>query len=117
LHCAISKSKKKYRGWAEEIGLELKESETFKGNKWETYVAEVIRGMGFKVEQMTTKHPYDLLVNGAVKIDVKVGTSHKHFGTRCHTFATNKKYATCDLYICIGLDEEENIEKQFVIPS
>ncbi len=116
LHCKVSRTKK-YRGWAEELGLELKESETVKGNKYEDYVAEVLEGLGYEVERMTTKHPFDLLVNGSLKIDVKVGAPHTHFGTRCHTFRPSKKFATCDLYICIGLDEEENIEKQFIIPS
>ncbi|MDP4105290.1 MAG: hypothetical protein Q8935_10065 [Bacillota bacterium] len=119
LHCALSKHSKKYRGWARELGLELKESETTKGNKFEFYVMKKIQEISnhLSVEKMTTKHPYDLLVNGCVKVDVKVGKAHYHFGPRAHTFALNKKFATCDIYICVALDEDDKIEKFFIIPA
>lgn len=119
LHCAISKHSKKYRGWAKELGLSLKESETKKGNKYEEIVMEQIKLVSnhLTVKRMTTKHPYDLLVNDCVKVDVKVGVAHHHFGARAHTFALNKKYATCDVYICVALDEQEKIESTFIIPA
>jgi hypothetical protein len=116
LHCAISRSKK-YSGWAKELGLSLKQSETTKGQKYEKYVRDVIKTFGYDVKQMTTKHPFDLLINDTVKVDVKVGGVHNHFGARCHTFRPSKKYATCDIYVCIGLDEKGKVEKRFVIPS
>jgi hypothetical protein len=116
LHCRVSKTKK-YKGWAEELGLELKSSETTRGNEYEEIIAAEIKKLGFEVKDMTTKHPYDLLVNDSVKVDVKVGGAHKHFGTRAHTFRPSKKYATCDLYICVAVDEEDEIEKVFIIPS
>lgn len=116
LHCKIGRTKT-YRGWADELKLSLKHSDTNKGQVWEFYVEDELKKLGFDVEQMTTKHPYDMLVNNTVKVDVKVGSAHTHFGTRCHTFRPSKKFATCDIYICIGLDEDENVEKTFIIPS
>ncbi len=116
LHCKISRTKK-YSGWAEHLGLELKQSETVKGQKYESKLKKRLESKGYKVEDMTTKHPYDLLVNKNVKIDVKVSAPHYHFGSRCHTFRPSKKHPTCDLYICIALDEQEKFEKVFVIPS
>jgi hypothetical protein len=117
LHCGISKSKDKYSGWAKKLDLGRKDSETNKGNEYERFIAERIRRQGFEVKEMTTKHPYDLLVEGTLRIDVKVGSAHNHFGSRAHTFAPNKKYPTCDLYICVALDEKGSIENTFIIPS
>lgn len=119
LHCALSKHPKKYRGWAKELGLPLKSSETEKGNRYEEIVMKKINIVSnhLTVNRMTSRHPYDLLLNNCVKVDVKVGTAHYHFGSRAHTFALNKKYATCDIYICVALDEQEKIENIFIIPA
>ncbi|KIL79561.1 hypothetical protein [Bacillus badius] len=119
LHCAISKSKLKYSGWAKRLGIKLKSSETVKGNKYELIIKEKIEEFSnhLYVREMSTKHPYDLLVNECVKVDVKVAAPHLHFGTRAHTFALHKKYATCDIYVCVALDEREEIENIFIIPA
>ncbi|AUO14769.1 hypothetical protein [Priestia megaterium] len=103
--------------WADKLGLKLKESETFKGNEYEDKVKQIIEFMELEVKNMTTKHPYDLLVNDCVKIDVKVGTAHNHFGARAHTFALHKKYASCDIYVCVALNEQEEVENYFIIPA
>lgn len=116
LHCKISRTKK-YSGWAEHLGLELKASETKTGQEYERKIAEMLGNRGHQTERMTTKHPYDLLVNEHVKVDVKVAGPHHHFGSRAHTFRPSKKHPTCDLYMCVALDEAEQIEKVFVIPS
>ena len=117
LHCKISRTKK-YSGWASELGLELKESETKTGNEYEAIVKERLdKFFDLDIKRMTTKHPYDLLINDCLKVDVKVGTAHNLFGSRAHTFALNKKYATCDLYICVALNEKGEIENYFIIPS
>lgn len=116
LHCKIGRTKT-YKGWAEHLELQLKSSETTKGNEYEELVAKIIRGLGYEVKEMTTKHPYDLLINDSVKVDVKVGGAHNHFGSRAHTFRPSKKFATCDLYICVALDENDEVENIFIIPS
>lgn len=119
LHCKVSRTKK-YRGWAEYLGLELKESETTKGQRYEEHIVAAIENYSnhFRVKRMTTKHPFDLLINDCVKVDVKVGKAHRHFdGCRAHTFNLSKKYATCDFYICVALDENEEIESYFIIPA
>lgn len=110
----------RYKGmkyWSERIGLPLKQSETTKGNKYERITAMILEDMGHRVKEMTTKYPYDLLVNENVKVDVKVSSPGDIKGWRCHTFRPSKEYPTCDLYICIALDESEKIEKVFIIPS
>lgn len=119
LHNAISRSELKYSGWARKLNLELKDSETTKGLDCELTIKNAIETM-FKymtVTKMSTKHPYDLLINGCVKVDVKVAAPHHHFGPRAHTFALNKKYATCDIYVCVALNEKGEIENHFIIPA
>jgi hypothetical protein len=117
LHIKISRTRK-YSGWAEYLGLSRKESCTLNGQNMEETMAEKLRQFGHEVERMTTKHPYDLLVNGTVKIDVKTGCAYDLRGSRVHTFGINKKSPTCDIYICTALNESgTEIERTFVIPS
>jgi len=116
LHCKISRTKK-YSGWAEDLGLCLKSSTTVVGRRYEDKVKTLLESKGFIVERMTTKHPYDLLVNGTVKIDVKVANPYINKKSRVHTFNLSKKYASCDIYIVVALDEYSKIERLLIIPS
>lgn len=116
LHMAIQKSKK-YSGWAEHLGLGRKQSETVRGQNREEEIAAKLESLGHKVERMTTKHPYDLLVNDTVKIDVKTGKAYLMRGSRVHSFGISKKDPTCDIYIVLALDEQDQVERLFVIPS
>lgn len=118
LPCKISKTKG-YYGWAKELNLTIKESETTFGKNYEYIVKEMIEAKGYSVEKMSQNYPYDLLVNQNIRIDVKVGKPYrnKKDNSRYHTFNLYKKYATCDIYIIICLDEKENIEKLLIIPA
>jgi hypothetical protein len=118
LHCKISRTKK-YSGWAEELGLGLKSgSTTREGQEHEKKVMHLLEGLGYEVEQMAHKFPYDLLVNGCVKIDVKMANAYLLRGeSRVHTFGINKEKPTSDILICLANDEEGNVERMFIIPS
>lgn len=107
-----------YKYWAELFGLEFKDSETKLGKNFEDYATKQIKELfGFDVKQMSMKHPYDLLVEGQVKIDVKVAFPTIINGGRVHAFCLHKEFATCDLYIIFALDESGQVERQFIIPS
>lgn len=116
LHCKVSRTKK-YRGWAEHLGLELKRSETVFGQEFERRVAEQLRSHDYDVELMSTKHPYDLLVDGCVKVDVKVAKPYPIRGSRVHSINLAKENPTCDIYICILLDDRGEVERELFIPS
>lgn len=103
--------------WANKLNLDLKDSETKLGQEWEMYAKSELENLGYEVEKMTTKHPYDLLVNNNIKVDVKVSRYYKGKGFKYHTFNMEKKYHNCDIFICIGLDEEDHVVKTLVIPS
>lgn len=107
-----------YREWANKLGLKLKKSETQLGNDYERVVISTLESKGYCTDKMTTNHPFDLLVNNSVKIDVKVAKPHiSKDESRVHTFSTNKRYGSCDLYIAVALDEKGQIERFLIIPS
>lgn len=112
---AISKRKKWYV-LADELGLKVKDSETYFGKSQEANAAETLISMGFSVRKMPQNFPYDLLVDDCVKVDVKA--SHLYHGPNgdFYTFNLEKPYATCDIYILFAIPE--NGEKLvFVVPS
>lgn len=107
-----------YRYFADQLGLSLKHSETKLGQDYELILMEILQKEGFVVKKMTTGHPFDLLVNGTVKVDVKVSNaSYDKQNNRLHTFGINKRHASCDIYIAVTLDEKKEIERVLIIPS
>lgn len=116
LHCKISRTKR-YSGWAEDLGIELKSgSETRKGTQYEEYVAKWLRKLEFKVETTSHKHPYDLLVDGSVKVDVKVSNPYTSKNGTKYIFAGMKGMPTCDLFVFVTL-ENEKVKDVYVVPS
>lgn len=109
---------KGYYGWAKELNLDIKESETTFGKKYEYIVKEYLENKGYQIEKMPQNYSFDLLVNNFVKIDVKVAKPYvASDNTTWHTFNLYKKYAYCDIYVTLCLDNDENIEKMLIIPS
>jgi len=107
-----------YKNWAERLGLEIKKSETLFGKRYETALNSMLTAEGYKVEQMVMCHPYDLLVNDNIKIDVK--SSKRYYYTEkgySYSFNLEKNNPTCDLYVCFCIDKNNVIEKVLVIPS
>jgi len=103
--------------WADKLGLEIKKSETQLGYKFEDIARELIEDKGYTTKKMGTKYPFDFLINNTIRIDVKSAKAYMSGGSRCHTVGISKKYATCDLYLIFALDEDENIERTFIIPG
>jgi len=117
LHCAICKSLG-YDGWAEKLNLKLNISETNFGNKYEDICTNFLINKGYSAIKMSNGYSFDILINNNIKIDVKSGCAYFLRGSRVHTFATNKKFPTCDIYILYALNENDTeIERTFVIPS
>lgn len=103
---------------ASKLKLDIKESDTKMGKNYESVVAGLLKDKGFEVEQMSVRHPYDLLVNKAIKVDVKVARKYYYENNQYfYTFNLEKKCATCDIYVCLALGVNDAITKCFVIPS
>lgn len=107
--------------WKEKIMRDLeikyKDCETTKGKKYECLASEILIKNGFRVERMTTKEHFDLLVDGVVKVDVKVGKRWYIEASQANSFGIHKKYATCDVYMLIALNDNCQNERIFIIPS
>lgn len=108
-----------YYGWAKELNLKIKDSETFLGITFQEICTNELINKGYHVENTTLKAAYNLIINNNIRIDVKSGCAYfDKNGCRLHTFGINKKYPTCDLYIIYALDELGiKIERTFIIPS
>lgn len=102
-----------YEWWANKLGLKRKYSETKTGVEGERRIAELLRGMGFKVETTSARFPYDLLVDGCVKVDVKTANTSFVRGCPIHAYRLAKRQQTCDFYIFY----EADTEKAYVVPS
>lgn len=116
LHCKIGRTKT-YSGWASYLNLESTKCETRKGQHYEKMIFDKLASMGYKVERMTTKYAYDILINGRVKVDIKSSLSYQINGYTVNTFGINKTFATCDLYILVAANENGDVKKVMVIPA
>lgn len=95
-----------FEHWANKLGLEQKHSETKTGIEYERKIAEILRKNGHSVQTTTIKHPYDLLVDDCVKVDVKVANTSLIKGSKIHAYRIAKRQHTCDFYICCELDTD-----------
>ena len=93
-----------YSYWANKLGLEQRQSETKIGIEYEHKVADILRKSGHSVQGTTVKHPYDLLIDNCIKVDVKVANTSLTKGSKVHAYRIAKKQHTCDFYICCEAD-------------
>ena len=90
-----------------------------RGNQAEVRAAEILRHNGFMPELMPLHHPFDMLINGSIRIDVKSTYKPLRSPSRKNTspmWTFHVKQDTrhkCDFYFCM-IAETEDI---FIIPS
>ena len=102
-----------YKYWADLLGLDQKHSETKLAIEWECKIANAFRAAGYDVERTSVKYPYDLLIDGCVKVDVKVARTSFVRGSAVHAYRIVKPQQTCDFYICCEADSDD----VYVIPA
>ena len=105
--------------WAEKLGLPLKYSETSFGNKFEIEaITDIFENTGLHSVQTSSRHPYDLIVNNSVKVDVKAS---KEFINNCNSkafsFNLEKREPTCDIFILYCLNDDETYRKVLIVPA
>lgn len=106
-----------YKVVAEKLNLKIKKSETEFGRNFEIIcLQEIEKKFALNCEQMTIRYPYDLLVSGAVKVDVKVSKKYKIHNSFYYSFNLEKTAQTCDIFVCYCVDNEE-IVKTYIIPA
>ena len=97
-----------YEYFAQYLNLESKECESKLGLMGELEIKRILESKGYKVEKMSKNHPYDLLVNGNIKIDVKTARKYNsEKGWSSYSFNLEKSNPTCDIYIFICVEDEK----------
>ena len=118
LVCAISKRNgTKY--YAKLLGMEIKECESKFGDQLEDYcILQIQEKLGLDGEKTKPRYPYDILVNRNVKVDVKASRLFNNYGnSKYYTFNLEKKDQTCDIFVFYCINQNDEIERNFVIPS
>lgn len=107
-------------GWyvlAEELGLEIKESETTFGKAYEIRAAEMLMSHGFQVRRMPQNFPYDLLIDDCVKVDVKAAKLYHGPNGDFYSFNLEKPFATCDFYLLMTVSQDGSVSRTMIVPS
>jgi hypothetical protein len=110
----------RHGGWkyfSEKLNLPMKKSCSSFGDENEDYILNLLIEMGYDAIKTKPRHPYDILVNGIVKIDVKSSHSipSKVYMMDEFVFSINNTQPKCDIFIFIKVfDNKKDI---FVIPS
>lgn len=107
-------------GWyklADSLGLPVKDSETTNGKRWEAYAEKELAERGHSVEKTTQNHPYDLVVDGCVKIDVKASNLYRKDNIGFWTYGIAKKYCTCDIYMLYMEGSESGEHRVLIVPG
>lgn len=108
------------RRYASLLGLELSNSESEFGNFYEEYaIDDIYNNTGLSGVHMETRYPYDILVNGNIKVDVKASRRlyHKNSALPYYSFNLEKRDPTCDLFIFYCLNNKCDIDRTVIIPS
>lgn len=118
LICAVSKhGGTKY--FSKITGLKTKDCESKFGDLFEFFcMKQIEEKLKLRCEKTKPRFPYDILVERAVKIDVKACREFKNYGkSSYYTFNLEKKEQSCDIFVFYCLDNESKIKKTLVIPS
>lgn len=102
------------------LGLKIKVSESSFGEKYEDLCVQQIEDkFGFDCKKMLPRYPYDILVESATKIDTKSGRLYVHAKNhfKFYSFNLEKRYSTCDIFVCYCVDDNQNVVKTLVIPA
>lgn len=108
---------------ANELGLEIKDSDSKFGVRIQVAEAARLRDLGFYVEEHEHHQaPFDLLAGG-VRVDCKAAHYKEYRHPNGHTisagyfFALNKVPATCDLYLLVCEGGHRDGERYYIPAS
>lgn len=103
--------------WKKKFDLKTKNSESAFGNEYEIKCMNYItKKFQYECEKTKERYPYDICVEGNIKIDVKASNLYKN-GPEYYTFNLEDKiHPTCDIFVCYCI-KEEKVEKIYLIPS
>ncbi len=111
----ISRTKGGYRGVAKKLALTLKDSETAFGNVWEDFVEGYLKAHGREVQRQTTRAPFDLLVDGHVRVNVKSARWHEYGPCKGFFFGLSDTWNRCDVFALVKV--QDNVQELLWVPS
>lgn len=107
-----------FENWAQRLKLNIKSSETSLGESFEKYFRKSVKEiLGLNSQQMPIKFPYDVLIDGCIKVDVKCGFLYKGKAGSFYTFNLEQTNRKSDLLACYCLNDDKSVKKLYVIPS
>ncbi len=112
LACAVSR-RVGYLKAAHRLGLKIKGSETHRAQAIESLAAAYLAERGYRVDRQTCKAPFDLLVNGEIRVDVKSGKRT----AGGYVFAGIKNGADCDVFMLCGVDDSNAMIWRYFVPA
>lgn len=105
--------------WAAKMGLPLKNSETKLGNEYELFaISDIFENTELQSIPTSSRHPYDILTDYRVKIDVKISKPYTNKrNITAYSFNLEKSMPTCDIFLfyCVGNDNA--IKKTLIVPA
>lgn len=118
---AITGHELKVDGWAERLGLEQVEYTGRRGKRIEEWVKRELERRGHTAELTHMKCPYDLIVDGCKRVEVKLSRPYenKKHRVRGHlfTFGRRPQRRGIDFAVLVCVDEEDNPTATYVIPE
>ena len=114
IHCA----KYGYRKLAQDLGLPRRDSKVKRGVDAEYAYMEYLQSKGFKVKKESTSHPWDLTVNGHLRVDMKTA-KYLPIAGRISGYSFRFKYrgANCDLLVCVCLNQDGSYGDVYFFPT
>lgn len=97
--------------------MPIKDSGTQFGKLFEGRATDMLKSQGFQVRRMTTKFPYDLLIDDCVKVDVKASRLYHCDEGNYYAFNLDKEYSTCDFYLLLAVNDDNSINRRMIVPS
>jgi hypothetical protein len=91
--------------WASKCGLAVGNSCTSRGQKWEGVILDELIALGYRAARQTTRHPFDILVNGRVRINVKSAKFSEYGACRGHFFGIGHTWGSCDFFALVRVAE------------
>lgn len=107
------------RYFENKLGLNISKcNNTMLGEKYEEIcIKDIKKHIGLDAILTKRRYPYDLLVDGNVKIDVKTSIELKDI-PNCYSYNLEKRNQTCDLYVFYGLSRQtQEVLQTVIIPS
>lgn len=104
-----------HKYFANLLGLKLKKSCSQMGDASEEFIKEVLEKQGYDVKRTPPRHPYDLLVENLVRVDVKSANPmlSRVEMKKQYVYSINNEFPKCDVFIFVKKDKKEI----YVIPS